>query len=99
MDQLNQPAESPRLPLRPAGSVKRSFVELDCRGVYDRKAFYELAAVCDDCFQVYQNSEVYGLCRSACFTSRYFGDCLVALQESSKADRLSSVIQRISGRK
>ena len=99
-----QPAESARLPLPPppaaaAGTAKRSFLGLRCRGVYDKGTFYELEAVCRDCLTIYQEPELYGLCRSQCFTTPYFVGCLEALQQGSEAERLDAAIRRLSGRK
>ena len=97
--QFSMPAESPRLPLRPAGGVKRSFFQLGCRGVYNRKVFYELETVCQDCYTVYRNPELFALCRSECFTSKYFGGCLEVVHEHGKAEQLSAKVPVISGRK
>ena len=100
---LGRPAESARLPLPPAAAsaaaTKRSFLGLRCRGVYDKGTFYELETVCRDCLTLYQEPELYGLCRSQCFTTQYFVGCLEALQQGSEAERLDAAIRRLSGRK
>ena len=104
---LSRPAQSARLPLPLAppaaatasSAAKRSFHGLRCRGVYDKGTFYELEAVCRDCLTIYQEPELYGLCRSQCFTTPYFVGCLEALQQGSEAERLDAAIRRLSGRK
>ena len=93
----------PAAPLPPAAaagvSAKRSFLGLRCRGVYDKGTFYELESVCRDCLTLYQEPELFGLCRSQCFTTPYFVGCLEALQQGSEADRMEAAIRRLSGKK
>jgi len=47
---------------RRAMVAKRSFEDLQCRGRYDRSIYSELERVCDDCYNLYKNLEVYGSC-------------------------------------
>ena len=98
LDSLAGPA---RLSLFRPPAAKRapSFRSLDCRGVFDRQTFTELVNVCQDCFSLYRSHELYGLCRSQCFTTKYFNNCLIALQQEEDSERLKDAIVRISGRK
>lgn len=43
---------------------KKSYVDLRCRGVYDTSIFARLERVCKDCYNLYKDAEVHGLCRS-----------------------------------
>ncbi|XP_043214101.1 CHH-like protein [Amphibalanus amphitrite] len=78
---------------------KRSFAELRCRGVFDIVVFRELNGVCQECFTIYKEPELYGLCRSECFSTQYFQGCLQALLRTEEAEKFESYIRRTSGRK
>lgn len=80
-------------------STKRSFHSMGCRGRYNKFRFHELGQVCTDCFTLYKEPELYGLCRSQCFTNEFFMGCLRALSRHDEADRFQAIITRISGRK
>ncbi|KAI5634942.1 crustacean CHH/MIH/GIH neurohormone family domain-containing protein [Phthorimaea operculella] len=60
-------------PASPAHHVaRRSFFNLQCRGVYDAAIFARLDRICDDCYTLFRESELYNLCRKDCFTTDYF---------------------------
>ena len=42
---------------------KRSYSDLQCRGIYDASIFARLERVCEDCYNLYKDDEVLGLCR------------------------------------
>ena len=42
---------------------KRSYADLQCRGIYDPSIFARLERVCEDCYNLYKDDEVHGLCR------------------------------------
>ncbi|KAL3216453.1 hypothetical protein MRX96_033059 [Rhipicephalus microplus] len=42
---------------------KRSFLELGCRGNFEQSYLAHLERVCEECYQLYQTSEAYNLCR------------------------------------
>ena len=42
---------------------KRSYADLQCRGIYDASIFARLERVCEDCYNLYKDDEVLGLCR------------------------------------
>ncbi|XP_043235774.1 ion transport peptide-like [Amphibalanus amphitrite] len=77
---------------------KRSFLGLQCRGVFDKVTFHELNAVCKECYGLYQEPELHGLCRSECFTTEYFKGCLQALRRAHETDKFDMAIRRISGK-
>ncbi|XP_037090862.1 ion transport peptide-like [Pollicipes pollicipes] len=78
---------------------KRSFAELKCRGVFNKVIFHELDAVCQECYTIYKEPELHGLCRSECFTSEYFKGCLQALMRMEELEKFDSHIRKISGKK
>jgi len=56
-----------------------------------------LDRICDDCYMLFRDPGVYGMCRSDCFSSSYFRSCMdiimVSKQTRSKAYRF---VQRIN---
>ena len=48
---------------QPLPTKRSSFTGLKCRGVFDKFTFHELDAVCQECFGLYQEYELQGLCR------------------------------------
>merc|ERR1719330_170056 len=51
------------------------------------KVFKFLDSVCDDCYDLYRDPDVYSLCRSKCFSSPYFSGCMnmMLLGKSSRS--------------
>ena len=43
--------------------TKRSYVSLQCRGLYDANIFSKLDGICEDCYNLYREPEVHGMCR------------------------------------
>ena len=41
----------------------QSYMELSCNGAYNRQVFSRLETVCDDCYNLYKESQVHGMCR------------------------------------
>lgn len=52
-----------QFPLTPSVHHKRSYVELKCRGMYDPSIFAKLSGICEDCYNLYRDPEVHGMCR------------------------------------
>ena len=48
----------------------RTYVQLRCGGIYDQQIFAKLEKVCDDCFNLYKDPEVHGLCRYTIFKNQ-----------------------------
>ena len=51
---------------------KRSYADLQCRGIYDASIFARLERVCEDCYNLYKDDEVLGLCRYFHFFTEHF---------------------------
>ncbi len=54
--------------LRPSSALppakdKRNFLELECRGSYHSGRLVLLERVCEDCYNLFKQAEVYGHCR------------------------------------
>ncbi|KAG5885116.1 hypothetical protein JTB14_017291 [Gonioctena quinquepunctata] len=52
--------------------AKRSFFDLQCRGVYDKSIFARLDRICVDCYNLFRETAVHSLCRENCFTTDIF---------------------------
>ncbi|XP_041984553.1 CHH-like protein isoform X2 [Aricia agestis] len=75
-------------PSRPAHHItRRSFFNLQCKGVFDAAIFARLDRVCDDCYNLFREPELYTLCRDGCFTTEYFKGCVEVLQEQENLDQ------------
>jgi hypothetical protein len=68
-----------RDPTFSAGSKRNGGIPEECQGRYDTAIFTTLNRVCEDCYNLYKEPEVHGLCRSGCFSTSYFQRCLQAL--------------------
>ena len=42
---------------------KRSFFDIECRGVYDNTMYATVDRVCQDCYNLYREPELHTLCR------------------------------------
>ncbi|OXA42830.1 ion transport peptide isoform X2 [Folsomia candida] len=74
---------------------KRSFFDIQCKGVYDKGIFAKLDRICDDCYNLYREPQLHSLCRSNCFGSPYFKGCLDALllnEEDGKFDEMIEIL-------
>lgn len=43
--------------------AKRSFWDLDCKGVYDKSIFAKLDRICEDCYNLFREPSIHSLCR------------------------------------
>lgn len=62
--------------------ARRSFFNLQCKGVYDAAIFARLDRICDDCYNLFREPQLYSLCRwdidyTYCFIFLWwrFSDC------------------------
>ncbi|XP_023328149.1 ion transport peptide [Eurytemora carolleeae] len=62
-----------------AQSKRNSGMPEVCRGRYDAAIFTQLENICEDCYNLYKEPDVHQLCRSECFGSSFFKQCLEAL--------------------
>lgn len=49
---------------------KRSFFDIQCKGVYDKTIFARLDRVCEDCYNLFREPQLHTLCRFASSLSR-----------------------------
>lgn len=49
--------------------TKRSFFDIQCKGVYDKSIFAKLDSICEDCYNLFREPQLHNLCRY--FTKRY----------------------------
>ncbi|RWS13128.1 Ion transport peptide-like protein [Dinothrombium tinctorium] len=78
---------------------KRSFASLGCLGVYNKATFARLSRVCEDCYQMYRDDDLHGLCRSNCFNNEYFKKCLEALLLSHEKEKFDEMVMDLYGKK
>ena len=48
---------------------KRSFFEIQCKGVYDKSIFARLDRICEDCYNLFREPQLHSLCR---YTNPFF---------------------------
>lgn len=77
---------------------KRSFFDINCRGVYDKSIYARLDRVCQDCYNLYREPELHTLCRGNCFSNKFFNGCLESLLLQDESPTYSNMID-ILGRK
>eukprot|EP00090_Calanus_glacialis_P022414 TRINITY_DN34589_c0_g1_i1.p1 TRINITY_DN34589_c0_g1~~TRINITY_DN34589_c0_g1_i1.p1 ORF type:complete len:146 (-),score=22.35 TRINITY_DN34589_c0_g1_i1:130-567(-) len=69
----------------PPASRQRSEEEhnsLGCSSSPSLRILKYLDRICDDCYMLYRDSDVYQLCRSDCFSSRFFLGCMDVMMVS-----------------
>lgn len=56
---------------------KRSFFDIQCKGVYDKSIFARLDRICEDCYNLFREPQLHQLCRSVnkCYLQYVFGLC------------------------
>nr|ACJ01668.1 putative ion transport peptide-like protein [Folsomia candida] len=74
---------------------KRSFFDIQCKGVYDKGIFAKLDRICDDCYNLYREPQLHSLCSQNCFSSSYFMNCLDALTLNDEQKTYEEYIERI----
>ena len=77
--------------------ARRSFFNLQCKGVYDAAIFMRLDRICDDCYSLFREPQLYNLCRKDCFTTDYFKGCVEVLQETDKLELFKTYIKQLHG--
>lgn len=51
------------LPGSPHSLSKRSYFDINCKGLYDKSIFARLDRICQDCYSLYREPELHSLCR------------------------------------
>ncbi|XP_070380827.1 crustacean hyperglycemic hormone-like [Dermacentor albipictus] len=72
--------------------LQRTFVEQGCRGHYERSYMARLERVCEECYQLYREPQVYHLCRGSCFRNGYFNTCAQDLLLDDEMPKLRRMI-------
>ncbi|XP_073995716.1 ion transport peptide isoform X2 [Rhodnius prolixus] len=72
---------------------KRSFFDLQCKGVYDKSIFARLDRICEDCYNLFREPQLHSLCRSDCFASKYFAGCLEALLLREEENKFFQMVE------
>ncbi|XP_075981488.1 ion transport peptide isoform X2 [Anticarsia gemmatalis] len=78
--------------------ARRSFFTLECKGVYDAAIFARLDRICDDCFNLFREPQLYTLCREKCFTTPYFKGCMESLYLYDEKDKIDQMIDFVGRR-
>lgn len=42
---------------------KRSFFDIQCKGVYDKSIFARLDRICEDCYDLFREPQLHSLCK------------------------------------
>ncbi|XP_018327517.1 ion transport peptide-like isoform X1 [Agrilus planipennis] len=89
--------ESSSMPLTFHHLAKRSFFDIECKGVYDKSIFARLDRICEDCYNLFREPELHSLCRRNCFTTDYFKGCLDVLQLQDEMEQFQLMIKHLHG--
>ncbi|GFG36534.1 hypothetical protein Cfor_06160 [Coptotermes formosanus] len=76
---------------------KRSFFEIQCKGVYDKSIFARLDRICEDCYNLFREPQLHSLCRKNCFTTDYFKGCLDVLLLQDEMEKYQTWIKQLHG--
>lgn len=76
---------------------KRSFLELGCRGNFEQSYLARLERVCEECFQLYREPQVYNICRASCYKNDNFDRCADALLLKDEMDDLRKMVNHVYG--
>lgn len=76
-------------------NAKRSYVDLRCRGMYAPRIFAQLDRICEDCYNLYRDAEVHNMCRSGCFTTQTFRNCLQNLLLDKESEFYQELVEII----
>ncbi|XP_032667635.1 ion transport peptide isoform X2 [Odontomachus brunneus] len=77
---------------------KRSFFDIQCKGVYDKSIFARLDRICEDCYNLFREPQLHMLCKQDCFSTAYFTSCMQVLLLEDEKDRLQEMVEYL-GRK
>ncbi|XP_031843758.1 ion transport peptide isoform X4 [Nomia melanderi] len=76
---------------------KRSFIDIQCKGIYDKSIFARLDRICEDCYNLFREPQLHQLCRKNCFTSEYFKGCLDVLLLQDEVEKIQTWIKQLHG--
>ncbi|XP_072379718.1 CHH-like protein isoform X2 [Diabrotica undecimpunctata] len=75
--------------------TKRSFYDLQCKGVYDKSIFARLDRICEDCYNLFREPSIYSLCRDSCFSDKYFKGCVESLLMDEDWPQLEKMVEYV----
>ncbi|XP_018357002.1 PREDICTED: ion transport peptide-like isoform X1 [Trachymyrmex septentrionalis] len=76
---------------------KRSFFDIQCKGVYDKSIFARLDRICEDCYNLFREPQLHMLCKKECFTTDYFKGCLDVLLLTDEVGKIQMWIKQLHG--
>ncbi|XP_048509687.1 ion transport peptide isoform X2 [Athalia rosae] len=78
---------------------KRSFLDIHCKGVYDRSLFARLDRICEDCYNLFREPQLHSLCRQDCFSTQYFTSCIQALLLEDEKEKFQEMVEYLGRKK
>ncbi|XP_011310177.1 ion transport peptide isoform X2 [Fopius arisanus] len=78
---------------------KRSFMELQCKGIYDKSIFARLDRICEDCYNLFREPQLHTLCRQDCFQTKYFTSCIQALLLEDEKEKFLEMVEYLGRKK
>ncbi|XP_011334563.1 ion transport peptide isoform X2 [Ooceraea biroi] len=78
---------------------KRSFFDIQCKGVYDKSIFARLDRICEDCYNLFREPQLHMLCKQNCFSNQYFTSCIQALLLEDEKERLLEMVEYLGRKK
>ncbi|TRY74745.1 hypothetical protein TCAL_00550 [Tigriopus californicus] len=58
---------------------------IGCKSSPSIRAYSTLNKVCEDCYHLYRDADLYNMCRSNCFGSEFFMSCMDSLLTTTEA--------------
>ncbi|XP_017778934.1 PREDICTED: ion transport peptide-like isoform X1 [Nicrophorus vespilloides] len=78
-------------------SKRGGFLDLQCKGVYESSIFAKLDRICEDCYNLFREPKLQGLCKNNCFTTNIFKGCLESLQLNDEMEQVQTWIKQLHG--
>ncbi|XP_003427340.1 ion transport peptide isoform X2 [Nasonia vitripennis] len=78
---------------------KRSFMDIQCKGVYDKALFARLDRICEDCYNLFREPQLHTLCRHNCFGTEYFTSCIQALLLEDEKEKFQDIAEYLGRKK
>ncbi|XP_017875689.1 mucin-2 isoform X2 [Ceratina calcarata] len=78
---------------------KRSFIDIQCKGIYDKSIFARLDRICEDCYNLFREPQLHQLCRQDCFGTQYFTSCIQALLLEDEKEKFEEMVEYLGGKK
>uniref|UniRef100_A0A6P7G5C3 CHH-like protein n=1 Tax=Diabrotica virgifera virgifera TaxID=50390 RepID=A0A6P7G5C3_DIAVI len=75
--------------------TKRSFYELQCKGVYSPSIYARLDKICEECLSLFKEPSIYTLCSYNCFSGKYFKGCAESLLMADDWPELEKMVEYI----